>query len=41
MKYEITPQTPEFLLKNFTFFFTKYNNDWKECKFWRQKNQKK
>ena len=25
----------------FTFFFTKYKNEWKEHKFWGQKNQKK
>ena len=27
--------------KKFLLFFTKYNNEWKEHKFWRQKNQKK
>ena len=25
----------------FYFFFTVYKNEWKEHKFWRQKNQKK
>ena len=26
--------------KRKTFPFTKYKNEWKECKFWRQKNKK-
>ena len=27
--------------KNLLFFFTEYNNEWKEHKFRQQKNQKK
>ena len=28
------------IIKKFYFFFTKYKNEWKERKFWRQKNKK-
>ena len=28
--------------KNFLLYlFTQYENEWKECEFWRQKNQKR
>ena len=40
MKYEIAPSIPGLLEKKISFFFTKYKNEWKEHKFWRQKNQK-
>ena len=40
-KYIITARIPKLLLKKFIFFFTLYKNEWKEHKFWRQKNQKK
>ena len=34
---------PNHYKKNFTFFFffVQYKNEWKERKFWKQKNQKK
>ena len=41
VKYKITTQTPKLLPKKFTFFFTKYKNEWSECEFWKQKNHKK
>ena len=34
-------QTPKLILKKISFFSTKYKNEWKKCKFWRQKNQNK
>ena len=36
----ITPHTPKLLLKNLSFYFTKYKNDWKQRKFWKQKIKK-
>ena len=36
----ITPQTPKLLYKTFYFFFTGYQNEWKEHEFQRQKYQK-
>ena len=32
--------TSKIIIKNFYFFFTKYKNEWKQRKFWRQKNLK-
>ena len=40
IKYEITPETPKLLLKNY-LFFSQYKNEWEEHELWRQKYQKK
>ena len=36
----ITLCVPKIVIKNVSFFFTKYKNEQKEHKFWRQKNKK-
>ena len=36
----ITLHMSKLLPKNNIFFFTKFENEWKECKFRRQKNKK-
>ena len=36
----VTLYIPKLLLKKFVLFFTIYKTEWKEYKFWRQKNKK-
>ena len=31
----------QIIIKKYIVFFTKYNNEWKDHEFWRQKYQKK
>ena len=41
VKYAITFCTPKIIIKKICFFFIKYKNEWKERKFWRQRDLKK
>ena len=40
VKCAITRCTHKIIIKKISFFFIKYNNEWKEQKFWRQRDLK-